>query len=512
MKALSIKALTVWSLGLAGWLGLSAGLSALGVPAGMLLIGHMGAIAILLWRLARENAAYQATDFLMPASEGPNALTPYGYATAWMSGFGTVGLVALLLMQGAGAFAVVGAMLGALGIVWMLIAPVLAESGARSLTDWSCQRFGAASGGSVRAVLALSGMAVLVLQLGFAGMLVQSVAGVSPWVVLPGMAVLILLAVLGGGFGSATPAQAALFLVMLSGVLVPAFALGWAETGTIVPHLAGGALLHETAEAAARVGATPARNPLAETMQALTLLFGLIALPPMLVRWPVERSGAEARYFAQRGMVVAAIVLLALPLFAIAVHAQFHATALATGVAVPVFETPAAALAGAVAVLDPAGWLVAALCIGALAAIVAGCIKATLLIIAALAARDPALETAGGELSRYRWSGALAVGVALLLALLLPIDPLAGFMGLLALATASLCAPLVLAVVWSGLTGTGALTGALGGATAYAALLVQGWSMAEGAALLALLASTGAAVIVSTFWPADTPAPPPTPR
>jgi len=495
MKALSGKTLLMWIPALAGWLALGAVLGALGVPAWALLLLDLLATGALLWWIARPTVCIEARGFLLPDREGPSALTPYGNAAAWVSGFGTVGVIAAILTMGQGAFALVAGMVGGLLVSTHLLAPALAQADARSLPDWASARFGARGGRVVRGLLVASGIAIVAVQMGFAALVAEAV-GVSPLAILPLVAALVLLAVLAGGLGTMLPAQAALFVVLLAGVLVPALWLGISRTGIPVPHLAPGALLHEIAVAENRLGIARGAGGWPTVALGLTALFGTLALPHTLVRWPVERGAGEARYFAQRGVAFAALVASAVPLFAIAAWADILTAALGSGIPPASLDTAREAVTGGIAALAPPAWLLAALGAGAVAAIVAACASAAFMVASA-AGGDPARETAGGVLSRARWAASGAVIAGAVAAMVLPFDPLAAFLALLAIATSALLAPLVLGLTWPRLTAGGALAGLVVGGVWCLVAFALGWSAAGGAALVGLALSASASVAVS---------------
>ena len=507
MSAPTGKTLALWTMILVGWLGVSALLGALGASAALLLALHLLATAAILWRIARGTMVGQAREFLTAYREEPSALTPYAVAGAWISGFGTVGIGAAILVQGHDAFALVIGLVGGLVLASLLVAPALAESGAVSLPDWMIRRFGSGAGSFVKGALAVSGVALIAVQLGFAALVGQAMFGVPPLLLVPVVAVLVLLAVLAGGMGTMVPAQALLFAILFVGVLVPALWLGMAETGIPLPHLAPGAVLYEGAVAEARLGVDIGGDPFAAMMLGLTVLLGTLALPHTLVRYPSERDGRAARYFAQRGSLLAVAVIAAIPLFAITVRAEQVFAALAGGMPLPVDATPAQALAQGIAILDPPAWLLAVFGAGAIAAPVAACASAILLVASALGG-DPRRETAGGVLSRFRWVGAGTVGVGAVLALGMPVDPLTAFFALLAIAASAFLAPLVLSLMWLGLTAGGALAGVVTGAVVCIALAALGWSVTGGVAVVGVGASAVAAVVVSLVRRDPEPSPP----
>ncbi len=496
MNALSGKTLILWIAATIGWLAFTAVLDNLGVPVLLLLLLHILVASIVLFRIARNTMVDQGSAFLSPIREGPTALTPHGAAAAWISGFGTIGVVAAILMHGPVAYALIGGIVGGMVLTQTVLAPAFADSGARSLTHWAEWRFGGTAGRIAVFLLALTGITILTLQFGFVVLLADAVLGVSAWLLLPLIAILVLLAILPGGLATMIPAQAALYLILFVGIFVPAFWLGMSKTGIILPYVAPGALLHEIATAEDKLGLSREADTLVATLLGLTALFGTLALPHTLVRWPAERDGTEARWFAQRGTVLVILVLAAIPLFAIAVRADQLFAVLVNGTPLPSNETPAVALANSMATLNPPEWLIAALGIGALAAIVATCASATFLVTTTTGI-DPERETIGGHLSRCRWIGTAAVTFAMALALFVPFDPLAGFLGLMTLAASAGLAPLFLGLFWFRMTARGALAGLVAGALTCAILFGFGLSVMDGVALIGLAISTLASVIAS---------------
>ncbi len=507
MNAPSGKGIALWIIATIGWLAFTALLETMGVSPCLLLWLHILAMGVVLWRIGRVTLVSESGAFLSPVRDGPTALTPYGAAAAWISGFGTVGVASVMLMQGPVAYMLIGGIVGGIVLVQTVIAPWLADSGARSLSDWVQWRFGERAGPIMTVLLVLTGIAILTLQFGFAALLAEAVLGVPGWQVVPLVAVLVLLALLPGGLETMLPAQAALYLVLFVGILVPALWLAMAQTGIVVPHLAPGALLHEIAVAEEMLALTRTMPPGQAMVLGLTVLLGTLALPHTLSRWTAERDGMQARWFAQRGTVLVFLILAAVPLFVIAVRAEQLFAALGEGMTVTSGETPRAALALAMATLDPPAWLIAAICAGALAAVVAASASAAFLVTTTLDG-DPGRETAGGLLSRCRWAAAGAVGLAVLLALAVPINPVAGFIGLMTLAASAFLAPLVLGLLWFGMTTGGAVAGLLCGAMTCIILGAQGWGVMDGLALWGLAASTLASIIVSVIWSEPTLSPP----
>jgi len=365
MNAPSLKTLVIGFLAVAGWLALSAALEGVGASSRVLLALHLLVIGVVLWMIAKETAVGEAPGFIMPESDGPSALTPYGVAAVWISGFGTVGVAVAILAQGWGAFALLAGIIGGMVLSTIILAPALAEAGMRSLPDWVLWRFGSRAAGTMKILLTLSGLAMIGVQMGFAGLLAQAMFALPPVVVILAVGVLTLLTVMAGGMKTMIPAQALLFLVLFTGVMIPALWLGISKTGIVLPHLAPGALLHEIAVAEARLAGGSGADPRAAMMLGLTALFGTLALPHTLIRWPIERSGKEARYFAQRSTVLVALVVCAIPIFAVAARSEHLFAALAGGAGVPVQASLDEVLAKGLAVLDPPAWLAAALGVGA---------------------------------------------------------------------------------------------------------------------------------------------------
>jgi len=169
---------------------------------------------------------------------------------------------------------------------------------------------------------------------------------------------------------------------------------------------------------------------------------------------------------------------------------------LAGGGQLPLHETAVQAVAGGIATLDPPAWLRAALGAGALAAIVAASASATLLVTSAVAG-DPTKETAGGELSRLRLIAGVAVILSVLIALVMPVDPVAAFLGVLGFAASAYLAPFGLGLMWAGMTARGALAGFVAGAVPCLGLAGFGWGVADGLALVSLALSALASIGVS---------------
>ncbi len=499
------KHAALWSVAGILWIAATALLGALGLSAPWLAVLHLAVLGAGLGWIGRRGAARGAVAFLAPPADGPIPLAPYAGTAAWISGFGTVGLVAALLMDGAAAYGLVGAVVGALTLSLMLVAPALSRARSRSLRGWFVERFGAGAGPVAAGALIAGALAMLTVQLGFAALVAEAVPGLPAGLAVSVTALLAMLAVLGGGMGTLARAQALLFVALAVGILVPAAWLGIARTGIAVPHVAPGALLHETQAAMARLGEGAADDPVAAAMLSLTVLLGLLAQPHTLVRWPAGARDGGSRVFARRSVVMAVAVMGAIPLLAIAARAWAYGAAVAQGGAMPAFDAPGTALAEAIALAEPPAWLLAASGAGALAAIVAACAGAALVVVDALSG-DPARETAGGTVLRYRWTAALAVVLAAGTVLTVPFDPLAAFLALLAFSASAFVVPLLAGALWPGATAAGALAGAVVGGVAFAVSVLAGWHPTSGLAPLCVPLSAAATAIVSTVRPG--PAPP----
>ncbi len=510
-----MKTFAVYAAGVVGWLALSAVLGAFGVTAHLLLLLDLGAVVALLAMALRGKVVREAHAFIAPVRDGPSALTPPGAAAEWISGFGTIGVVALLLMVGIDGFALMVGMIGGLVLSSTLLAPALAGSGARTLPDWVEWRFGARARRGALVLFTVFGVLVLWVQLSFAASVTDTLFGMPAYMGVILAAGMVLLCLLGGGMVTVLPAQAMLFIVLCAGAFIPALWLAMSETGVFLPWFASGALLHEIGVAEARldiVDGFAAHEPLRAMMLGLTGLVGAMALPHTLLRWPVERSAAEAGYFAQRTVALVVLVVAVVPLFAIGARAAELVAALATLTTPDAVSTPSVALASVVRSLDPPAWLLAALGTGAFAAIVASASGATLLAVHIGAWRG-ATETAGGVLMRLRWTAVCVVGIAVVLALSVVIDPVAGFLIVMFLAASMLLAPLVFGLFWPRATTAGAAAGVVvGGGFAVASLVMNANSLLSGGALVCVGASVLAVVMVSLMGAPNPVTPLPVPK
>ncbi len=506
MTMLSGKTMVMWLAAIFGWLAFSAALSRFGISASLLLLLNIAVTAVILVMIACKTTVREAQAFLAPFREGPSILTPPSVAVEWISGLGTVGTVVLMLMIGIDGFALVVGMVGGLVLSGGLIAPALAASGARTLPDWVAWRYGAKARMAAVLLFAVFGVMVIWVQFSFAAMLMEVAFGIPGFAGVLVVAILVLLCVLAGGMVTMVPAQAVLFVVLCTGVLVSAIWLGGLETGIVLPWLAPGALLHEIGVAEARLDISDGfvtHDPLRATMLGMTGLLGTMAMPHTLMRWPMERGAAIARYFTQRTVVMVVVVVAALPLFAIAARAVALVPALATLTTPDVLDTPAAAITAMMRILDPPGWLHAALGMAGLAAIVASTCGAALLATCGLV-EDMGRETAGGMLMRLRWGITITISFAALLAMTVTVEPVTAFLALMMLAGSVLLAPLILGLFWPRATATGALAGIIiGGAVSIASLILGGYSLFSGTILLGVGTSMVSMVLVSLMGAFD---------
>ena len=500
MTTFSAKTLVIWLLAIGGCLALGAFLDNFGLSSAVVMGLNMVAITAALAIIARNTLVREAQSFLDPFQEGPNALTPPSVAAEWLSGLGLVGTVTLMLLIGIDGFALALGMVGGLVLSGTVIAPALAQSGSRTLSGWVGARFGDKAQAVATLLFAVVGLLLIWVQFALAGLVMEAAFEVPGPVGIVLAGILVLLCVSAGGMGTMVPSQALLFAVILVGVLIPAMWLGIAETGTLLPWFAPGALLHEIGVAEARLDLVEgfgAHDPLRAMMLGVTGLFGTMALPHTLMRWPMTRRAQVAGYFAQRSVVLTVIVLTALPVLAIATRAAELVPALANLTTPDMYETPAAALAGMVRSLDPPSWLLAALGTAALAAIVASASGAVMLI-ACGSARGFEGETAGGVVMRLRWVVAVIVVIAMVLAVTVRIEPVSVLLALMVIVASMLLAPLMLGLFWPRATAGGALAGVVvGGICAVASLALNEHSLLSGATLMGVAASVVSMVLVS---------------
>ncbi len=475
------------------WLAITAGLSAWGVGATALMALNTLVILTMLVVIGRSTVVGEAHAFLSPGLPA-YALAAPGAAAEWISGFGIIGTVMAIASLGFEGFAVIGGLLAGYVISASLIQPALIASGARSLPDLIGRRAGPVAGAFMAWVTYALCVLLLAVQfslaVGFAG---QAFAAPALLVVIL-LALLVLISGSPGGLKTLIPAQAALFGVLCLGALVPAIWLSMKIAGIALPHVAPGALLHEMAvmETSLNAGDSFSRiEALQAALIGLTVMLGTAALPHTHGRWLAEPDTQFAGRVAMRVVFLMLLIICALPVIAIAARTTDLLPAFAAQTTAPALMQ---SIAQIIQTLSPPAWLLAAAGAAVLAAIIAASGSAAL-TAATVFDQHVERETAGGLLSRFRWSLFLGVIIAAILAMAVHIDSVDGFLWLGNLAAATLLVPLLLVLWWSGVTPAGIMVSVAVGALA---TLLLFFFMPVTAGLCASGLSLATAIIVST--------------
>ena len=485
-------------LGMVIWLVLSFALTAWGAPVSVLMAFGFAVFLALIGWIAKKRSAVDAVSFLNVQTEDRNEAP--AAAAEWISAFGMVGLFAAITARWMEGFALIGGLIGGWALSTLLIAPLLSASGARSLPDWFGRRHGAAAARVVGAVVFFLTVMMIAIQAGLLAALMHYTAGIPTALTVLAFALILLVMVGGGGRSSLIPAQAALYPVLLLGLLVPLAWIAVQQDLVFVPHVASGAMLHEITAIEGRYG-IPDRilhpwKPFDMAVVGLVTMLGTAVLPHTQMRVfqgaPPENASSEA----MTGILIL-LALAAVPVAAVILRAE---ALMLDGGLLDGLE-PQEVLTLAMQLFSPPGWVLTALAL----AVAAGAISASgSAALGAATAFDVSVEneTAGGVLAQFRWLIALAVCAASILTVVVMPDVVDGFLWLVFFATASLFAPLLLSLLWHRMSGVGVIAGIVTGALTCLAIIGLGQHYGGlGVGLFALLASALASLLTSLALP-----------
>lgn len=474
------------------WLAATALLGSWGIGAGALMVLNALVILVMLVAIGRTTVVGEAHAFLSPGLPAYTLAAP-GAAAEWVSGFGVIGVVMAIASLGFEGFAVIGGLLAGYVISAALIQPALIASGARSLPDLIGRRAGPKASAFMTWVVYALCVLLLAVQFALAVGFADQAFAAPAIVVVVLLALLVLVSGSPGGLKTLVPAQAALFGVLCLGALAPALWVSVQAVGIPVPHIAHGALLHEIAVMEAGLSAGDGFSRIEAgraVLIGLTVMLGTAALPHTHGRWFAEPDTQFAGRIAKRVVFLMLLVVCALPVIAVAARAADLLPAFADRSTAPDLMR---SVSQVIQALAPPAWLLAAAGAAVLAAVVAASGSAAL-TAATVFDQHVERETAGGLLSRFRWSLFLGVLIAAVLAMAVGIDSVDGFLWLGSLASATLLVPLMLVLWWSGVTPAGIIGSVIAGALA---TLVLFFLMPVTLGLLASGLSLSTAVIVS---------------
>lgn len=346
--------------GIAGVLALAvlgdlADLPAEPVLAGLLALTLLGVLVLALATRSRLVMDH------MVAGRGI-APAPNGLATAaqWLTGAIFFGLAGTLFELGQDGLALVLGWSAGFLLIAVLVAPYLHKSGALTVPDFLGRRYGGLMPRllGVGVVVATSlGLLVAQIQVG-ATVIERAAAPVAPafgyaagvWTV----AGLAFVTVIAGGLRSVSWVQAALGVLALVGLLVPAALVAEALGGSALPQLALGETLARIDAAETALGIAPGaataftdRGPADPVTGAggflalaLTAALGTAAAPVLLQRSLATPTVQGARSAAGWALLLVVGVLVTVPAFALLARAELLGAFAAAGGRLPYDAIP----------------------------------------------------------------------------------------------------------------------------------------------------------------------------
>lgn len=369
-----------------------------------------------------------------------------------------LGLSGLVLLGGSeGFWFPIGYAAGYL-LVLLFIAAPLRRSGAYTIPDFIEARLESRRARRITsAACLLIGWLYIVPQLHGAGITLQVVADIPPWVGAVLVAVLVAAAAAAGGMRAITYVQAFQYWLKLTALLVPAILIVFAVNG--------GAQEIDPAVVFPAEAGPSAIDAYSSGSLLLALLLGTMGLPHVLVRFYTSPTGGSARR-----TTVLVIVMVS------AFYAVSSVIGLLARVVAPDLASPG--VADTVALVLPArvfpglvGEVLTALVVaGAFAAFLATSAGLTVSLAGVISQ-----DVFSGSVRSFRVSALVCAAVPLGIALLTVPAGLVASVGLVFLFAASSLSPvLLLAVWWRRLTARGAVTGMVTGAVSCGlALLVH---------------------------------------
>ena len=357
-------------------------------------------------------------------------------------------------------------------VLLVLIAAPLRRSGAYTLPDFAESRLESATLRRGCAVLVVAiGWLYLLPQMQGAGLALQHVSGLPPWVGAVVLTVIVTLNVAAGGMRAVTLVQSVQYWIKLSAIAVPAFVLlaVWAQAGAPQPHA-------DTSWWQPLTSSEPISRSLFTTYSTLAALcLGTMGLPHIAVRFYTNPDGVAARRTTVAVLALLGLFYVFPPVYGFLGRAYLDAPDLLNDPArTVVLALPGAMLPG----LD--GRLLTALVAGGAFAAFLSTASGVTMSVAGAIDQDlirPLLQRAtkgdAAPAATFRISSSLGVLVPLAVAVgSAPVGISSAVGHAFAIAAATFAPLLILGVWWSGLTAKGAAAGiAVGGLTTGAAAL-----------------------------------------
>lgn len=381
----------------------------------------------------------------------------------YLSAASFLGIAGLIVVSGIDAlWFPIGYTAGYLLLLFFVAAP-LRRSGAYTIPDFAQARLNSVFARYVTSVLVvLVGWFYIVPQLHGAALTIRTTTGLPSWVGATAVVAVVCLTVMTGGMRSMTFVQAFQFWLKLTALAIPAIFLLLSVTGG-----------SSAAVAALPTGANffPADDTLGggssyQTVSLLiSLLFGTLGLPHVLVRFYTNPDGAAARRTTLIVLGLLSIFYLFPTVFGVLGRVFLPALGIDAPADATVLLLPGLLIAG------PVGEILTTL-------VVAGAFAAFLSTTSGLVVSLAGVinqDLLGGGIRGFRIAAFLAAVVPLAVALATESLGLAGTVGLVFAFTAStVCPLLLLGIWWRGLTDVGAVVGMATGALLCGAAILLG--------------------------------------
>ncbi|WP_405374862.1 MULTISPECIES: cation acetate symporter [unclassified Microbacterium] len=410
-----------------------------------LVVGATALIGVYGLRISRTTS-----DFFVASRTVRPVWNASAISGEYLSAGTFLGLSGLVLLSGSeGFWFPIGYAAGYL-LVLLFVAAPLRRSGAYTIPDFMEARLESRTARRITSAgCLLIGWLYIVPQLHGAGITLQVVADIPPWVGAVLVAVLVAAAAAAGGMRAITYVQAFQYWLKLTALLVPAILIAFAVNGgsydvdplVIFPAEAGPSAL-DAYEAGSLL---------------LALLLGTMGLPHVLVRFYTSPTGESAR----RTTVL--VIVMVSVFYGVSSVMGLLARIVAPDLAVP-------GVADTVVLVLPArvfpglgGELLTALVVaGAFAAFLATSAGLTVSLAGVISQ-----DVFSGSVRSFRLAALVCAAVPLAIALLTAPAGLVASVGVVFVFAASSLSPvLLLAVWWRRLTARGAIAGMVTGAVA----------------------------------------------
>lgn len=306
-------------------------LERVGLPRAIVQLAVPAAVAAMWLALGFGSRTMRISEFYLSGRRVTALPNGMAIAADWLSGTLLLALAGAVYAFGDGAGLLIAGWTGGFVLLAVLLAPYLNRSGALTVPDFLAARY---PGRLVRlmalAVLVAVSLPLLAAQLAAIGFIAPHFLAIpAEAAILAALAVMTLCS-LAGGMRALTWTQGALFLVLAVAFLTPLALLSMEAYGVPVPQLALGEALTDLREMLAAmprehfpVPGEPSLLPTGGSgpWQTATALAGLMiataSLPHLLARFLTAPSSREARRGAGWGLIFTALLLSAVPVYAV---------------------------------------------------------------------------------------------------------------------------------------------------------------------------------------------------